>query len=72
MSRNIVLVDPLPRTLDLIMEPKIRARLEALGEVVISEEHQMPDAQVDDKAIVIMASDPHSTDPFLALAEERP
>lgn len=48
MSRNIILVDPLPRTLDLIMEPDIRARLEALGEVVLSEQQQMPDAQVDD------------------------
>ena len=36
MSRNIILVDPLPRTLDLIMEPNVRARLDALGEVVIS------------------------------------
>nr|WP_321460499.1 hydroxyacid dehydrogenase [uncultured Cohaesibacter sp.] len=47
MSRNIVLVDPLPRTLDLIMEPAVRARLEKLGEVVISEERQMPDDQVE-------------------------
>jgi redox-sensitive bicupin YhaK (pirin superfamily) len=29
-----------------------------------------PDAQVDDKAIVIMPTDPRSTDPFLALAED--
>jgi len=29
-----------------------------------------PDAQVDDKAIVIMPSDPKRTDPFLALAED--
>ena len=29
-----------------------------------------PDAQVDDKAIVIMPSDPRATDPFLALAED--
>jgi len=48
VSRNIILVDPLPRTLDLIMEPGVRARLEALGEVVISEQHQMPDAQVEE------------------------
>lgn len=47
MSRNIILVDPLPRTLDLIMEPHVRDRLEKLGEVIISEEHQMPDDQVD-------------------------
>jgi phosphoglycerate dehydrogenase-like enzyme len=47
MSRNIVLVDPLPRTLELIMTPEVRARLEKLGEVVISEDRQMPDEQVD-------------------------
>jgi len=29
-----------------------------------------PDAQVDDKAIIIMPKDPRSTDPFLALAED--
>lgn len=47
MSRNVILVDPLPRTLDLIMEPGVRARLEALGEVVLSEDRPMDDAQVD-------------------------
>lgn len=29
-----------------------------------------PDAQVDDKAIIIVTRDPRSTDPFLALAED--
>jgi redox-sensitive bicupin YhaK (pirin superfamily) len=29
-----------------------------------------PDSQVDDKAIVIMPTDPRATDPFLALAED--
>lgn len=48
MSRNIVLVDPLPRTLELIMEPDVRARLEDLGEVVICEDRQMPDEQVEE------------------------
>lgn len=47
MSRNIILVDPLPRTLDLIMTPEVRARLDKLGEVVICEDHQMPDAQIE-------------------------
>ena len=47
MSRNIVLVDPLPRTLDLIMTPDVRRRLERLGEVIISEDRQMPDEQVE-------------------------
>lgn len=47
MSRNIILVDPLPRTLDLIMEPSVRARLEALGEVILSEDRQMPAEEVE-------------------------
>src|SRR6478609_4349933 len=47
MSRNIVLVDPLPRTLDLIMKPDVRRRLENLGELVICEDRQMPAEQVD-------------------------
>ncbi|WP_313591312.1 hydroxyacid dehydrogenase [Agrobacterium cavarae] len=47
MSRNIILVDPLPRTLDLIMDPSVRARLEALGEVIVSEDRQMPSEEVE-------------------------
>lgn len=47
MSRNIILVDPLPRTLGLIMEPSVRARLEALGEVIVSEDRQMPAEEVE-------------------------
>lgn len=47
MSRNIILVDPLPRTLDLIMEPSVRARLEALGELIVSEDRQMPAEEVE-------------------------
>lgn len=48
MSKNIILVDPLPRTLDLIMTPDVRRRLEQLGEVVVSEDRQMPAEQVDE------------------------
>ncbi len=47
MSRNIILVDPLPRTLDLIMEPSVRARLEALGEVIVSEDRPMSVEEVE-------------------------
>lgn len=47
MSRDIILVDPLPRTLDLIMEPSVRARLEALGEVIVSEDRPMPAEDVE-------------------------
>ena len=47
MSDPIILVDPLPRTLDLIMEPAVRARLDKLGKVVLSEDRPMSDAEVD-------------------------
>lgn len=47
MSRDIILVDPLPRTLDLIMEPSVRARLEALGEVIVSEDRPMAAEEVE-------------------------
>lgn len=47
MTRRIILVDPLPRTLDLIMTPDVRARLEALGEVVVCEDRAMPDEEVE-------------------------
>ncbi|MGL4198526.1 MAG: hydroxyacid dehydrogenase, partial [Allorhizobium sp.] len=46
MSRTVILVDPLPRTLDLIMEPAVRARLEALGEVIVSEDRPMSAEEV--------------------------
>ncbi|AXC50522.1 hydroxyacid dehydrogenase [Paracoccus suum] len=48
MARDIILVDPLPRTLDLMMTPDMRARLEALGELVVAEDRPMPDDQVDE------------------------
>jgi phosphoglycerate dehydrogenase-like enzyme len=57
MSPSVILVDPLPRTLDLIMTPPVRRRLEALGRVVASEDRPMPDETVDellpDTAILI-------------------
>lgn len=47
MSGSVILVDPLPRTLDLIMEPAIRKRLERLGRLVVSEGAPMSEAEVD-------------------------
>ena len=47
MGEPIILVDPLPRTLDLIMEPDVRARLDRLGKVVLSEDKPMADDEVD-------------------------
>ncbi|TAN08596.1 MAG: hydroxyacid dehydrogenase [Rhizobiaceae bacterium] len=42
MMSNLVIVDPLPRTLDLIMDKPTRARLERLGDLVLSEDRPMP------------------------------
>src|SRR5919109_2983442 len=46
-DRPLILIDPLPRTLDVICEPDVRKRLEALGRLVVSEDRQMPDEMVD-------------------------
>jgi phosphoglycerate dehydrogenase-like enzyme len=43
----LVLVDPLPRTLDSICDAPTRARLSALGRLVVSEDRPMPDEEVD-------------------------
>jgi phosphoglycerate dehydrogenase-like enzyme len=45
--RGVILVDPLPRTLEMICDAPTRARLEALGELVIHEDGPMPDAVVE-------------------------
>lgn len=42
-----ILVDPQPRTLDMICTPAVRARLEALGDLVVHEDGPMPDALVE-------------------------
>jgi phosphoglycerate dehydrogenase-like enzyme len=43
----VILVDPLPRTLEMICDPPTRARLEALGPLVVHEDGRMPDAMVE-------------------------
>ena len=43
----VILVDPLPRTLAMICDAPTRARLEALGRLVIHEDGPMPDALVE-------------------------
>ena len=43
----LILVDPLPRTLDMICDAPTRARLEALGRLVVSDAGPMPAATVD-------------------------
>ena len=57
MTKPLILIDPLPRTLDLICEPEVRRKLESLGELVLHEDAPMPDAVIDrylpDAAIII-------------------
>jgi phosphoglycerate dehydrogenase-like enzyme len=43
----VILVDPLPRTLDMICDAPTRARLEALGPLVVWEDGPMPDELVE-------------------------
>ena len=47
MTRPLILVDPLPRTLDVICDAPTRAKLESLGQLVICESERMPDAMVE-------------------------
>ena len=47
MAEPLILVDPQPRTLAMICDPPTRARLEALGRIVVSDAERMPAAQVD-------------------------
>ena len=48
MDRPLIIIDPLPRTLDLICDSQTRARLERLGRLVVSEQAPMDDRTVDD------------------------
>ena len=47
MAKPLILVDPLPRKLDLICDRETRRRLDALGRLEISEDRPMPDEQVE-------------------------
>ena len=47
MEKPLILVDPLPRTLDSICDPETRARLERLGRLVVCEDAAMPDETVE-------------------------
>src|SRR3546814_6271661 len=47
MDQPLILVDPLPRTLDLICDGETRSRLEALGRLVVHEAGPMPAETVD-------------------------
>jgi phosphoglycerate dehydrogenase-like enzyme len=60
-TKPIVIVDPLPRTLDVICDVETRGRLEALGELVVSEDRPMPAELVErwlpEAALVIGQTD---------------
>ena len=47
MSKPLILVDPLPRTLDVICEPAVRRKLESFGELIVHESGPMPDAMIE-------------------------
>jgi phosphoglycerate dehydrogenase-like enzyme len=48
VTRPLILVDPQPRTLDLICEPDVRRKLESLGELIVHETGPMPDAMIEE------------------------
>jgi phosphoglycerate dehydrogenase-like enzyme len=43
----VILVDPLPRTLEMICDPPTRARLERLGRLVVHDDGPMPEERVE-------------------------
>jgi phosphoglycerate dehydrogenase-like enzyme len=45
--RGVILVDPLPRTLEMICDAATRARLERLGPLIVHEDGPMPDELVE-------------------------
>jgi phosphoglycerate dehydrogenase-like enzyme len=51
----MILVDPLPRTLDMICDAATRQRLEQLGPIVVHEDGPMPDALVEEHLPEVVA-----------------
>lgn len=47
-TKPLILVDPLPRTLDVICTPATRRKLDSLGRLVVHETGPMPDAMVEE------------------------
>lgn len=47
MTNPLILVDPLPRTLDLICDAKTRQKFDRLGQIVDHEMAPMPDAMIE-------------------------
>ena len=47
MTKPLILVDPLPRTLDLICDAKTRQKFESLGKIIAHETGPMPDDMIE-------------------------
>ena len=47
MSQPLILIDPLPRTLDVICDAPTRAKLNGLGRLIIHESATMPEDMVE-------------------------
>jgi phosphoglycerate dehydrogenase-like enzyme len=47
MDKPVILIDPLPRTIDSICDASTRRRLEGLGRLVVSEDRPMSDEIID-------------------------
>ncbi len=65
MHKPLIIVDPLPRTLDIICRPDTRRRLEALGKLIVHESGPMPDALVEEylpEASLLIGQTPMGTE----------
>jgi hypothetical protein len=49
MSKPKILIDPLPRTMDMIFRPEAQSRLAEIAELTVFEAGRMPDEMVDEK-----------------------
>ncbi len=49
MSKPKILIDPLPRTMDMIFRPEAQSRLAEIAELTVFETGRMPDEMVDGK-----------------------
>jgi phosphoglycerate dehydrogenase-like enzyme len=64
VNKPLILVDPVPRSLDVIFRPHARMRLEALGQLIVHDVGPMPDAMVDKHiadAVLLIGQTPMDT-----------
>jgi phosphoglycerate dehydrogenase-like enzyme len=65
VSKPLILIDPTPRTLDVICTPEARERLNTLGHLVINEPGPMPEAMVEQhlpNAVLLIGQTPMNTE----------